>query len=297
MERVSSRRTRSPLSVAYTPDSDAALVVPGDGLHTPIIKPHSLKKIRAHNRFARMFATSMRTKWELAYIGLYAGAGHARLHGTDTIVQTSALSVLRQPHPFKYYVFVENDADCLGALSQRWRAVAPTANVRIIAKNVNQSIPDVRAKLPSSRSLLSFCFVDPFNTGVRFETIRALTDLRIDFLILLMLGNDARRNFANYFSDPASNRIAEFIDRPNWREEFRDDGQPVRYVLNAFDEAMQEAGYPSARQNLHRICAEGTSVLQYMLAFYSKNPAGTTLWRECMKSLARLDTQGSLDLS
>jgi len=116
-------------------------------------------------------------------------------------------------------------------------------------------------------------------------------------VILLMLGNDARRNFANYFGDPASNRIAEFINRPNWREEFQDDGQPVRYVLNAFDEPMQQAGYPSARQNLHRICAEGTSVLQYMLAFYSKNPAGTTLWRECMKSLARLDTQGSLDLN
>jgi three-Cys-motif partner protein len=297
MERVSSRRTRSPLSVAYTPDSDAALVVPGDGLHTPTIKPHSLKKIRAHNRFARMFATSMRAKWELAYIGLYAGAGHARLHGTDTTVQTSALSVLRQPHPFKHYIFVENDADCLGALSQRWRAVAPTANVHIIPKNVNESIPDVRAKLPSSTGLLSFCFVDPFNTNVKFETIRALTDLRIDFLILLMLGNDARRNFANYFWDPTSNRIAEFIDRPNWREEFQADGKPVRYVLNAFDEGMQRAGYPSARQNLHRICAEGTSVLQYMLAFYSKNPVGTKLWMECMKSLAHLETQGILDLN
>ena len=121
------------------------------------------------------------------------------------------IRILRQPRPFNHYVFVENDADCVGALSQRWRAVAPTANVHIVPKNVNESIPDVRAKLPPSRGLLSFCFVDPFNTGVRFETIRALTDLRIDFLILLMLGNDARRNFANYFWDPTSNRIAEFM--------------------------------------------------------------------------------------
>jgi hypothetical protein len=112
-----------------------------------------------------------------------------------------------------------------------------------------------------------------------------------------MLGNDARRNFASYFSDPTSNRIAEFIDRPNWRKEFQADGDPVRYVLNAYDEEMRRAGYPSARQNYHRICAEGTSVLQYILTFYSKNPVGTKLWKECMKSLARLDTQQSFELN
>ena len=297
MERVSDRRTSSPLRVTQTPDSDAPLVVPDDDYHTPTIKRHSLQKIRAHNRFARMFATSMRRKWDLAYIGLYAGAGHAQVHDESTIVQTSALSVLRQPHQFTHHIFVENDPDCAGALSQRWRRVAPTANVHIIQKDVNASIPDVRALLPSPGGLLSFCFVDPFNTGVHFDTIRALSDLRIDFLILLMLGNDARRNFNRYFWDPTSTRIAEFIGRPHWREEFKTNGDPVRYVLTAFDEEMQRLGYPSAAgENLHRICADGTSVLQYMLAFYSKNPVGTKLWRECMRSLARHETQTSLEL-
>jgi three-Cys-motif partner protein len=262
----------------------------------PTIKPHSLRKIHAHNRFARMFATAMREKWDhLAYIGLYAGAGLAQVDGTEEVVQTSALSVLRQPHPFNHYIFVENDPDCASALRQRWRAVAPTANAHVIAKDVNESIADVRARLPSSKRLLSFCFVDPFHTGLHFKTIKALSDLRIDFLILLMLGNDARRNFAKYFWDQSSTRIAEFIDRPNWRNEFPTDGDPVRYVLTTFDEAMQRVGYPTASQHLHRICADGTSVLQYMLAFYSKNPVGTRLWRECMRSLARRDTQGSFD--
>jgi len=297
MERVSRRRTHSPLSVTLSPDNDAALVVPDDGLYTPTIKPHSLEKLRAHNRFARMFATSMRNKWpELAYVGLYAGAGHARLDGTDTIIQTSALSVLRQPHLFKHYVFVENDERCVVALSQRWKLVAQAADVEIIPKEVTASIADVQATLPPEKGSLLFCFVDPFSTGLPFKTIKALSDRRVDFLILLMLGNDARRNFEDYFWDPTSNRIAEFVDRPDWREAYKQDGQPVRFVLRSFDEAMQRAGYPTARNKVHPIYANGTKVLQYMLAFYSKNPFGMELWQKCMKSLKRLDSQTSLEL-
>jgi len=296
MERVSNRRTRSPLRIADAPDSDAALPVEDDGLCTPLIRPHSLEKIRAHNRFARMFATSMRGKWDLSYVGLYAGAGHARVNG-DTIVQTSALSVLRQPHPFNHYIFVEKSPSCVEALSVRWKRVAPNANVHIIPKDVNDSIPDIRTKLPSSTSrLLAFCFVDPFSAELPFKTLEALTDLRIDFLILLMLGNDARRNFKAYFDDPTSNRIAELVNRPDWREAYRRDGKPVRFILNAFDEAMQRTGYPTARDTIHPIYADGTKVLQYMLAFYSKNPVGMKLWGECIKSLRRLESQQSFDL-
>lgn len=301
MERVSDRRRRGPLNVGLSPDTDAALVVPDDGLYTPTIKPHSLDKIRAHNRFARMFATSMREKWpQLAYIGLYAGAGHAHVDGTDRIVQTSALAVLRQPHPFTHYVYVDKDPTCAEALARRCAAVSPNANVTIIGKDVNECIPEVRAALPSwspRNGLLSFCFVDPFDTKLRFETIRALADLRIDFLILLMLGNDARRNLWDYFHDPDCNRIAEFVDRSDWRDEFRKDGKIVRCVLRLFDEAMQRVGYPQSKKDtILPIYAHGTKVLQYMLAFYSKSAVGMTLWRESIKSLTRLDPQTRLEL-
>jgi hypothetical protein len=171
--------------------------------------------------------------------------------------------------------------------------------VTIIAKDVNESIADVRASLPAwskDNGLLSFCFVDPFSTGVRFETIKALTDLRMDFLILLMLGNDARRNIAKYFHDPDCNRIAEFVDRADWREEFKKDGKIVRYALRLFDEGMQRTGYPSARDAVLPIYAHGTKVLQYMLAFYSKSPVGMTLWQKSMKSIKHLESQGHLDL-
>lgn len=301
MERVSNRKRRGAISVGLTPESDAALVVPNDGLYAPVIKPHSLQKIRAHNRFARMFAKAMRAKWaQRAYIGLYSGAGHAELEDGQR-VQTSALSVMTQPDPFTHYVFVENNPVCFGSLEQRCRAVqlAPSAKLTLIPKDVNASISDVRAALPQygpGNGLLSFCFVDPFNAGLRFEAIKALSDLRIDFLILLMLGNDVRRNLDDYYHDPDCNRMADFVDCPTWRDEFKRDGNIVRCAHRLFDEAMQRVGYPSARDSALPIYAHGTKVLQYRLAFYSKSAVGMDLWRKNLDSLTRLEPQTQLNL-
>ena len=155
-------------------DADDPLTVTDDGLYTPTIKRHSLEKIRLHNRYARIFTTAMRQKWpQLAYIGLYSGAGRASIEGANRIVETSALSVLRLPNSFTHHVFVDNNPDCISALDQRWRAIESTATVALIPKDVNESVPAVRAALPSwsrSKGLLSFCFVDPFDTTLKFDT-------------------------------------------------------------------------------------------------------------------------------
>ena len=279
--------------------SDEPLVVDDDGVYTPEIKPHSLEKIRVHNRYASIFTTAMRRKWgQLAYIGLYAGAGRARVAGRNQIVETSALSVLRQSNPFTHYIFVDNNPDCIAALERRCRQVAPNANIVFIQEDVNASVPRVLSALPPysrDNGLLSFCFVDPFDTTLKFSTIRALSaQRRIDFLILLMLGFDARLNFRTYFGDSESTRIAEFIDCPNWRDEYRADGHPLRFLLRKFDEAMRRCGYPgSTRDDVVPVYADGKRVLLYDLVFYSKSEAGKALWKSTIASLSRLRAQPS----
>jgi hypothetical protein len=161
--------------------------------------------------------------------------------------------------------------------------------VRIIQGDVNECIGDVRAALPpysSSNGLLSFCFVDPFDLQLRFSTIRALAHLRMDFLVLLMLGVDGRRNFARYLADSTSTRIGDFIDCPDWRHEYTAGRSVIHFLLAKFDEAMQRLGYLSAADDTHCIRVFGMGVLQYVLAFYSKNPLGKHFWREARASLS-----------
>jgi three-Cys-motif partner protein len=279
--------------------SDEPRVVEDDGRYTPVIKRHSIEKIRLHNRYASIFTTAMRAKWsQLAYIGLYAGAGRASVAGTGQIVETSALAVLRQTTPFTHYIFVDNDPACCNALERRCRAIAPNGNLTFITNDVNDCVPAVLRALPpysKDNGLLSFCFVDPFDTTLAFSTIRGLSGLRIDFLILLMLGFDGRLNFRRYFDDPTSTRLAELIDCPHWRKEYRSDGHPLRFLLRKFDEAMHRAGYPrSTRDDVVPVYAHGMHVLLYNLVFYSKSPAGATLWRNTLASLARLRMQTSM---
>lgn len=268
--------------------SDAPLIVPADGLYTPEIKKHSLEKIRLHNRYAAIFATAMHKKWNrLAYVGLYAGAGHAGVVGTSDIVETSALSVLRQATPFTDYVYVDHDIACVDALRARVEPLKGNARVTILHSDVNDSAEAVRRCLPPFRNgLLSFCFVDPFDLQFRFETLRALSDLRMDFLVLLMLGVDARRNFKQYRADETSTRIGDLIDCPTWRREYPENGKVVHFLLDRFDRAMQRVGYLSAADDAHMVKIPGMGVMLYVLAFYSKHPTGKVFWQQTRASLS-----------
>jgi three-Cys-motif partner protein len=257
-----------------------------DGLYLPRIKEHSLEKIRIHNYFVRIFATAMKTKWHhRAYVGLYSGAGRAMLEKTGEIVETSALSAVRLPDPFTKYIFVDQDPRCTSALEQRIGALNDPPDRQILTGDVNVLIPEIRRALPKytgEQRLLSFCFVDPFAADLRFDTLRALSAYRMDFLILLMLGLDARLNFKQYFEDESDNRIAELIDDPDWRADYseRKDRDVVRYILQRFDDAMVSLGYQSSNlEDSYPVRIPTKDVLIYSLVYYSKHPLGASFWK------------------
>lgn len=272
-------------------DSDGFLRnLTDDGLYLPSIKEHSLEKIHRHNYLARMFATGTKYRWpQRAYIGLYSGAGRARVESTGEIVETTALSVFRLPDPFTKYIFVDSDLQCTQALKKRIAALPGQHDPEIILGDANEQVGSVLKALPRfsrNKGLLSFCFVDPFAANLKFRTIRALgTHRKMDFLILLMLGNDARRNFRRYHDDPSDTRIADLIDCPEWREEYRlsDDTNIVRFLLRKFDTAMTNLGYRNAQpEHYHRVTAAGTGVMQYILILYSRHELGQAFWESTL---------------
>lgn len=257
-----------------------------DGLYLPTIKQHSLEKLRRHDYYASAFVTCSKNNWpQLAYIGLCSGAGRAKVEGTGQIVETTAMSALRLP--FTHYVFVDKSKRCIDALKKRVAASGTKANVTFIHGDVNNSIEQVKAALPPTGrgklGLLSLCFVDPYNAKVNFQTIRALTRFRMDFLILLALGHDVNRNLALY-RDPANTRIDDLIDCPAWREnflKFDPKGTEIeRFILAKYDEAMKGLGYqPSESEDHHAVKVTGMGVLLYFLVLYSKHVLGKKLWR------------------
>lgn len=229
----------------------------------------------------------MSKRWpQTAYIGLYSGAGRARVTKPREIVETTAMGVFRLRHPFTKYIFVDKDPDCIKSLKTRISTVEGNHDVTYLVGDTAVLATQVREALPSYSStngLLSFCFVDPFSANLKFDTLRELSRHRMDFLILLMIGRDIRTNLQTYLTDDGSTRIADLIDCPGWREEYAasKDRNIVRFVLNKFDEAMVRVGYLSGEEHLrHQIAAAGTSVLQYVLVFYSRNGLGQKFWHD-----------------
>ena len=261
-----------------------------DGLYTPSIKEHSLRKIRLHNYYVRLFSTSMKNKWlQRAYLGLYSGAGRARVAETGEIVATTAISALALPDAFTKYIFVDNNPECIAALKARTRALGTDRDVSFIKKDVSEAVPAIIKKMPSfskDRGLLSFCFADPFSAELDFSVLKQLASrYKMDFLVLLMLGRDVRTNFRRYLEDENDTRIAKLIDNEDWRDEWSVGGYQsnnvVRFMLEKFDEAMQGIGYRAARpDDAHpiRLLEKNKNVLLYYLVLYSKHPLAQTFW-------------------
>lgn len=255
---------------------------------------HSLAKVELHNAYASIFTTAMRERWpQLAYLGLYSGAGRARLVETGEIVETTAMGSFRVRHPFTKHIFVDSDERCVSALRARVAALEDVPDVTFIHADVLDALPDVVEAMPhytSDRGLLSFCFVDPFSADLDFRIFRELgSRYRMDFLVLLMLGRDIRTNFRRYYEDPSDTRIARLIDDETWRQEWRERGlsnrRLIRFLLEKFDQAMARIGYRSQRPSeAHPVRVKGRSVFLYSLVLYSKSDLGQKFWRVSRES-------------
>ena len=186
-----------------------------DGHFLPKIKTHSLEKIRRHNLYAALFAKAMSRKWpQRLYIGLYSGAGKAVVEDTGEIVETSALAVLKQETPFTKYIFVDADERCLDALRARVDALEQKHDVSFVQGDVNNSLDSIIRDIPlfsRENGLISLCFIDPFRADLRFDVIRRLSQFRMDFLIMLPLGYDLRRNLMRI---PVMSSIQSGANRP-----------------------------------------------------------------------------------
>lgn len=275
-----------------------------DGYYLPEIGAHSLEKIRRHNYYASIFTAAMVHKWtHLAYIGLYAGAGKARVRCTGAVVQTSALAVLRQPVPFTRYIFVDSDPRCIEALERRIAELDWEPDVTLIEAEVNDCVPAVIEGLPhfdpSQRErLLTLCFVDPFRLDLDFDVIRRLARYKIDFLVMLPLGFDLRRNLRRYLENEADERVGRMIDAPDWRAEWREKSWPdrkfIRFALEKFDEAMEGLGFrPREWKDTVAVTVKGMGVYLYSLALYTRHPIAEKFWKT---TIAGTDPQTDLGL-
>ena len=262
-----------------------------DGLETPEVGSWAEEKYRIVGLYDSLFSTGMKRKWDCrVYIDLYSAAGHARIKGTKKIIAGSPLIALGVPNPFDKYILCEKKPKLMKALQQRVSRNFPAANVSYVLGDCNEKAQDILAQVPphsKGNTVLSFCFVDPFNIGIEFETIRLLASKIMDFVIVLAVGMDATRNEVQY-SRPNNTQIDKFLGDTAWRiswKEAQTSKAPFRHFLaQKYASQMAGLGYVKiSMEKMKEVKSDDKNLPLYHLAFFSKSAIGYKFWEKVLK--------------
>jgi three-Cys-motif partner protein len=268
-----------------------ALHAEDDGLTCPEVGAWAETKYRLLALYDELFSTGMKNKWaKRVYFDLYAAAGYSRIRGTKTILKGSPIIALTVPDPFDKYIFCEESPELLVALKARVERIAPTAAVAFVPGSCDSEIDKICAEIPkgsSSNKVLSLCLVDPFDFGIKFETLRRLSAVFIDFVVLLMIGMDANRNYDHYV-DGHSTKIDEALGNTEWRERWKAAG--IRrsefrpFLATEFSLSMESLGYlrkPLDRMRLVRNVDKNSPL--YYIALFSRSEMAFKFWDDVLK--------------
>jgi three-Cys-motif partner protein len=258
-----------------------------DGLITTPIGRWALDKYRLVSLYSRLFSTGMKNKWpNRVYIDLCAGSGFSQIEGTGQLCYGSPLLAMSVPHPFNRYILCERDEDSLNALHQRVHRLFPTREVRFVLGQHDEKIREVAKEIPQGNSVLSFCFIDPFDLSIKFSTIRYLSKYRLDFLLVLMLNADAHRNVKAYTSI-TNHKIDDFLGLPDWRQRWQAEeknGTPfARFLAETFSKQMETLGHLAVPFHKMKLIRSDTNLPLYRLALFSKNQLAYKYWEEVLK--------------
>ncbi len=232
--------------------------------------------------YCDIFTNSMHDKWEnLVYIDLFSGCGFSRIEKTGRIILSSPLIAMSIPHKFNKYILCEENVDLCSGLQNRVSKYFNELDTQIINGDCNDKINLIIEEIPKQNSLC-FCFVDPFNLkDLHFKTISMLGKvLRIDFLILIATGMDAKRN-AEYHYLKVNNCVVEnFLDDSEWREKYeRSRLSFIQFLAKEYDSKMLKMGYKEP-ESFQQVKMNYRNIPLYHLAFYSKNDLGNKFWKE-----------------
>lgn len=173
------------------------------------------------------------------------------------------------------------------ALRQRVTNQYPEVEVAYVEGDCNEKVGEIISKIPAhspKRKILSFCFIDPVDITIKFETIKALSQRFMDFLIVLAVGMDATRN-EQVYARPSNKRVDSFLGVGNWRIRWQEasmKGRTFRHFLaQEYANQMESIGYKKVSlSKMIEVRSDEKNLLLYHLAFFSKHDLGYKYWDE-----------------
>lgn len=263
-----------------------------DGLPYNDVGPWTEEKHRLVAYYSAQFSGAMKDKFQKrVYIELYAGAGYSRIRDTDRILPGSPINALTLKQPFDKYIFCEEHPEKRAALETRVRRHAPpNSEIKFIPGDCDTCVPEIAAAIPRHskvNKVLTLCFVDPNDIGIKFATLRTLGASRMmDFIVLLALYMDALRAEQHYVRNPW--KITELLGTEGWQgrwQEAKNKGIDFpRFLAEEFIASMAGLGYiPPPFYSMRKIFYYEKNYPLYAVGLFSRHPLAYKLWDDALR--------------
>ena len=175
------------------------------------------------------------------------------------------------------------------ALRVRVRRHAPSADVAFIPGKCDANVGKISAAIPrysKNHKVLSLCFVDPNDIGIRFSTLRTLAQKYVDFIVLLALYMDALRAEQHYIRN--SSKIDELLGTTSWHDRWTTAKQKgaefPRFLAEEFAASMATLKYiPPPFYSMRKIFFYEKNFPLYAVGLFSRHPLAYQLWDKALK--------------
>ena len=249
------------------------LVVGSDGELAIRVGSWAKDKLFYIRRYCYIFNEAMKDKWAVrTYIDLFAGPGRCFIEATKEEIDGSPLLALSCKVPFTRYFFNDIQARAIKSLKTR-AASFSSATISYFSKDCNEIIDELVQKLPSGS--LDFCFIDPFNWEINFNSIRKLTAKRqMDLAMTFHVGSMKR------VGHNPPQELLDFFPDPSWQQEYEKATETGklkgRVLLDAYERGLKDLGYGGIKDYV--LAVNKKNVPLYYLIFASKHPRGADFW-------------------
>jgi three-Cys-motif partner protein len=259
---------------------DDGLLIPND------LGPWTEDKFDLIRLYCHIFSSAMKNKWTRVYIDLYAGSGLCRIEGRSQVLLGSPLIALSVDAPFDRYIFCESDPGRFSALKARVEKGYAKYSVHLIPGKFDEHIDEICSRIP--RKSLALCFVDPFDCDFSIDGLKTISKSAqgVDFLCLLALQMDAKRNVRHYLQPDS--KIDRMIGNTTWRLRWNNRSDIhedfAKFLAMEFAKSMSEAGYlETPLHQMKEVKTHDTNVPLYYLAMFSKHQTAFRLWTQVLK--------------
>lgn len=277
--------------LSVSPREHNTVDVEPDGLPYNDVGVWTEEKHRLVAYYAAQFSGAMKDKFQKrVYIELYAGAGYSRIRDTNRVIPGSPINALTLKEPFDRYILCEEDAQKRAALEKRVLRHAPGVDVTFVPGDCDEHIAEIVAAIPQhskSNKVLTLCFVDPNNIGIKFKTLRSLGETRMmDFIVLLALYMDALRAEQHYVRHPT--KINELLGtelwQGRWKEAKRKGSDFPHFLAEEFTTSMAGMKYiPPPFYSMRKVFYYEKNYPLYAVGLFSRHPFAYSLWGDALK--------------